>query len=317
MQSPPSWATRFVARDLDLVRQLMDPYGSTRRQCVGRGVFEVRASLTRFDDTMIGWYDSRLGQRVHAIGNAPVLHIPLRRPITYRMGGRHLEATPDRAVFVGPRSEFTVCYPGESPILSIVLEEKALKAAKWPLEAVMDAPSLPGGRELALDDGALGRLSHELQSLWSPSPLSPGGPAGGAHIAQRLTAWVAGLLRRGEGSPSAVRRTRVDLHAVEEWIESHLGDPIELPTLCHVAGIEARGLRKSFQLRRGMSPMQWVFSRRMAAARLRLLSAAPGDSVTSVALDCGILHPGRFSVAYRQRYGESPSDTLALAVARD
>ena len=34
------------------------------------------------------------------------------------------------------------------------------------------------------------------------------------------------------------------------------------------------------------------------------------ESVTDIALRCGFTHLGRFSVAYRTRFGESPSETL-------
>lgn len=316
METPPSSATRFVLKDLDEVRQLMDPYGGTQREALGRGRFEVRASLVRLKDTTLGWYDSRLGQRAYGATRIPLLHLPLRRPITYRVGARYLEATPRRAVFFAPGTEYTICYSGESPVLSMVLDEKALSVAVQPADGGADPPILPAARELPLDEGALGRLSYELLSLWSPSALSPDGPVA-AHVQARLSAWIAGLLRRGDGLPAGNQTARAKLHSVEEWLEVRLAEPLDLAALCRVAGIEARGLRKSFQQRRGMSPMQWVLSRRMAAARLRLLTAAPGESVTTISLDCGILHHGRFSVAYRQRYGESPSVTLARAVGPD
>lgn len=39
--------------------------------------------------------------------------------------------------------------------------------------------------------------------------------------------------------------------------------------------------------------------------------AAPGDlTVTEVAHHCGFVHTGRFAIAYRRAFGESPSTTL-------
>jgi AraC-like DNA-binding protein len=44
------------------------------------------------------------------------------------------------------------------------------------------------------------------------------------------------------------------------------------------------------------------------------VAAEPGTTVTSVALDSGFAHLGRFAAAYRHHYGESPSETLRLAL---
>ena len=50
----------------------------------------------------------------------------------------------------------------------------------------------------------------------------------------------------------------------------------------------------------------------MELARARLGSGA-ATAVTEVALACGFEHLGRFSTRYRDRFGESPSETLRRA----
>jgi AraC-like DNA-binding protein len=37
----------------------------------------------------------------------------------------------------------------------------------------------------------------------------------------------------------------------------------------------------------------------------------PHELISSIALDCGFQHLGRFSLSYRETYGESPRDTVA------
>ncbi len=44
--------------------------------------------------------------------------------------------------------------------------------------------------------------------------------------------------------------------------------------------------------------------------------AAPGTTVTMVALDCGLAHLGRFSQEYSRKFGEAPSETLRRARLR-
>ena len=117
------------------------------------------------------------------------------------------------------------------------------------------------------------------------------------------------LLRASAAAPAAalIAGRGADLEA---WIEANLQEPITLGTLCKFAGVGERCLQKTFELRRGVTPMRFVAERRLAAARLRLASALPGDIVTIIATALGFAHLGRFAALYRQAFGESPSKTL-------
>jgi transcriptional regulator GlxA family with amidase domain len=60
-----------------------------------------------------------------------------------------------------------------------------------------------------------------------------------------------------------------------------------------------------------MSPIRYLWLRRMHLAHRALLKADPATAtVTSVATDQGFWELGKFSVAYRSLFGESPSATL-------
>ncbi|HWO23737.1 MAG TPA: helix-turn-helix domain-containing protein [Kofleriaceae bacterium] len=64
---------------------------------------------------------------------------------------------------------------------------------------------------------------------------------------------------------------------------------------------------------RQQSSLAYVQQRRLARAREDLMSAAPGTTVAEVARQLGFAAAGRFSLAYRRCFGESPSQTLARA----
>jgi transcriptional regulator GlxA family with amidase domain len=86
-----------------------------------------------------------------------------------------------------------------------------------------------------------------------------------------------------------------------------------LAELVAVAGVSARTLQAGFLAAYGVSPMAYVQRRRLARAREDLLSAAPGTTVAEIARRLGFVAAGRFSLAYRRCFGESPSQTLARA----
>jgi len=61
----------------------------------------------------------------------------------------------------------------------------------------------------------------------------------------------------------------------------------------------------------GMGPIRFLILRRMHLVRRALLRADPSaSSVTRIVTDHGFWELGRFSVAYRALFGESPSETL-------
>jgi len=100
---------------------------------------------------------------------------------------------------------------------------------------------------------------------------------------------------------------------VTEYIVGHLDKPIALSDLERIAGLSARTLQLAFRKAHGCSPRDWIRQRRLVVARDRLLHAKPGDTVAMAALACGFTRPGAFAAAYAQRFGESPSVTLARA----
>ena len=60
-----------------------------------------------------------------------------------------------------------------------------------------------------------------------------------------------------------------------------------------------------------MGPIRFLTLRRMHLAHRALLRADPSKStVTRIVTDQGFWELGRFSVAYRALFGESPSETL-------
>ena len=96
--------------------------------------------------------------------------------------------------------------------------------------------------------------------------------------------------------------------AVRDYIEQHLGDDISVEQLMAAAKVSERSLYSLFERQVGLSPRDYVRRCKLERvhARLQLSSTR---SVTEVALDHGFVHLGRFSEAYRKRFGELPSQT--------
>jgi len=113
--------------------------------------------------------------------------------------------------------------------------------------------------------------------------------------------------------PAPAVRPRHVRHAAE-YIHSHSADQISLDQLVTAAGVSKRSLHAGFRKYYGVSPMTYLRNVRLDQARLKLKEVGSGQtSVTEIALSCGFSHLGKFSGAYRERFGELPSDTLKSA----
>jgi len=97
----------------------------------------------------------------------------------------------------------------------------------------------------------------------------------------------------------------------EEALHANSNGSVYMSELCAAVGTSYSTLRDCCQEYFGMSPKQYLWLRRMHLARRDLCRADPEKtSVTEIATDYGFWELGRFAVAYRTLFGESPSTAL-------
>jgi transcriptional regulator GlxA family with amidase domain len=81
--------------------------------------------------------------------------------------------------------------------------------------------------------------------------------------------------------------------------------------LCKVAAVSERTLEYAFKEIMGLTPVNYLARLRLHRVRQALLAASPGSTtVTIEALNWGFWHFGEFSRAYKECFGERPSETL-------
>jgi AraC-like DNA-binding protein len=97
----------------------------------------------------------------------------------------------------------------------------------------------------------------------------------------------------------------------EQALEADQDTPLYLADICAAIGVGERTLRNLCSEHLGMSPHRYLWLRRMHQARRALtLADATARTVTEIANDHGFAELGRFAVAYRKLFGETPSMTL-------
>ena len=134
---------------------------------------------------------------------------------------------------------------------------------------------------------------------------------------ERPRSWRA----RSRWSTSSVRsRPPAPIHPAEPanvrralaYLEEHATEDVDVADVAAAAGLGTRGLQMAFRRWRATTPLAHLRDIRLAGAHEELLDAdsRDGRTVADIASRWRFTHPGRFSVAYRRRYGCSPSETL-------
>ncbi|MFO0583721.1 MAG: AraC family transcriptional regulator [Anaeromyxobacter sp.] len=135
------------------------------------------------------------------------------------------------------------------------------------------------------------------------------GTSQGSRRAEQLAnALVAHLCERGRrkapAAPPGGRRRSARLHRVIDHIGAHLADPLNLPELARIAGMDVFRFARAFKQLTGSSPHRYVLDARIARAKELLLD--PALSITEVSLRTGFSTPSHFSATFRRLVQASP-----------
>ncbi len=105
------------------------------------------------------------------------------------------------------------------------------------------------------------------------------------------------------GVPKVVRMA-------EAYLEANAEKTLRMADLARSVGMGTRSIQMAFRRHRGYSPSHFLRECRLARARHLLAQAAPGTTVLAVALTCGFGSQSHFTLCYRNRFGETPYETL-------
>ncbi len=130
---------------------------------------------------------------------------------------------------------------------------------------------------------------------------------------QRL---LLGLLLESNGRPRQEKTAAAPftVKRAEAFIRDNASQAICLADIAQAADAPARTLLDGFRRFRQTSPMAFLRDIRLDRVRQRLLNADGSTTITTIALEEGFSHLGRFSREYAKRFGEKPSETGRMSV---
>ena len=282
----------------------------------GRGTFEAELTKIRLDRLSLHRSNETLPRVAYSTVDTRLFLIvfPISRgsPISINGLGSSLgDIVVFRAGSEGYNRSSTACQWGSIAVthedLATVGQALVGRELNAPVTHRIKPPPLLLSRLLNLHEAA-GHLAKTAPDILAKSEVARA-------MEQALVEAMISCLAGGEAEEprKAFIHHATVMRRLEEAVEanSDAEGPLYMMEFAAAVGVSYKTLRACCQEHLGMGPKRYLWLRRMHLARRALRRADPETTtVTEIATDHGFWELGRFSVAYRSLFGESPSTAL-------
>lgn len=316
------YRSKFKVVDAD-IEQIREHYADTLKpvqvNTIGKGgkisVEDLHFSVGEFD-IWSGMCRSGMEVNFTEPPDAVAIYLPISGIMEVKAQGRQLLSGPDGLVAVDlSRMNTLRIHPGRSHIgiafshraikqqLSQMIDAPVVHDLEIPLENNMDAA---GSANLV----ALGRL------LWDNLSRDPGSTSKNStecFFRTMMTILLETVPHRYLDHLNRSRSSAMPRHVKRaiEFMAANLSQSINAEDIARAAGVSVRALQAGFQRFRDSTPLAHLRQLRLEAVRRELTTAGCDRiSISDVARRYGFTHMGRFSLLYREAFGELPTKTL-------
>jgi len=295
----------------------IDPQAQVRPAGAGGGAFYGALARATLAPLTVGVGRFAQGSRqTAAIGNAHTFMFPSEPGVVRRVSGRTLG---HRQIFhLRPNAQTATSSPPGMPwafgIITVSFE--ALSTLGPALAGEDLSSSLRDDRMFLAPEVGIVRLVGLMNDAarlardapWIIEQDEAAAALGGSILEALLTCLSQGVVRPDR---AALGRYRQVIARFERALNERPEEMLSLSTICAEVGVARRTLSLACQEFLGRGPMQYARERRLDLVHHRLLAAKSSQvQVTSIAVQYGFWELGRFAQAYRDRFGELPSETL-------
>ncbi|MBJ8345810.1 AraC family transcriptional regulator [Antrihabitans sp. YC2-6] len=251
----------------------------------------------------IGWGAPVTVDTAHPGGYA--VNVPLSGHLESVIGHREFVATPDSATIYPPDTPTSIRRWSEScRIIGVRFERDYLHRE---MNKILAGNSVPVPDQVDLRGPAGAGWLRLVQSLADRS-TGPQHPLVTEQLSGALT--TAFVLAAVPDEPGAARpRPRIVKRVLDEMHDDP-ARPWTAADMAEVAGVSVRRLQEGFREYMGVSPRDCLVDIRLRRVHEDLVRGDGIFTVADIAMRWGFTHTGRFAAAYRQKYGEAPSETL-------
>lgn len=255
---------------------------------------------------------------IPATGPYFAVHMPTNGRLVCTLDGHELKANTTLAMVTSPGMPLSMRLDQDSPQLVVRIEAEALDrhltrllGRSLPRPIVFD-PALDLTSDAAMRWNIAVQLLHA--EVFYPGSLVRRGQGIGSIEELMMSSLL--LLQPSNYHEQLVRPEaqagRRVVRDTMDYIDDHLQERITMEDIARHVHMSVRSVQQGFREELGTTPMLYLKERRLQRVREELTDAIPADgvTVTDIAERWGFHHLGSFAVAYRKRWGESPSETL-------
>lgn len=216
------------------------------------------------------------------------------------------------AIFLLPGDERILCTPDNLRVSTIGIPFRFLESALQQYDHKYLPQILPTSRSLPLPPALMRFFTDTVSMLTAPDSstlICNGVLECESRIVQATVEFISAL----KDNPNKNRRIdnrRKYVRLAQEYIELHLQDVVSISNAAENLNITTRTLQMAFQEVLGVSPVQYLRSRRLNRIRQQLIDNQRGHkTITELAFENGLYHLGRLARDYKTMFGELPSQT--------
>lgn len=311
----------ILSADLDEVReQVARVFCAHRLDLTGDGAgFTARFNSARLGSVRVSFLDYAAEVRIEPgeMESFFLMQIPLAGRSLIRAGRQEIVSTPELASLPSPTEHLDMRWAAGCPQLMVKFERTAVEHAMAQLLGTpLDRPVV---FDLGVDMTAgWARSWRAMVDLIVAEAERDDGlaaqPLAAAHLENALLTSLITMQpsnyrdRLAAPQPPAVPKV---VRRAMEFMDGHADQPLSTGDVARAVAVSSRSLQEGFRRHLGRTPMAYLREVRLGRVHAELTAADPARcTVTTVAARWGFLHQGRFAMAYRARFGQSPSQTL-------
>ena len=270
------------------------------------GSLEVRAQTVQFPGLTLHQIVANLSLEIEGSALDDRLSILISRAdsgvsVNSRVAGG------DSLVIVQPSAQVLIVTPEGAEFVLLRIDRRQLKgrARNLLFSSGSDVAEKPITKKAKRD------LWTALDSVFYRSGKDAPKPEAGGELLRLFTDLTNSAPESGPAADSKQWRA---LLAARALMNTHLPTVVRINELCHLLDTSRSTLERQFRAHLGVTPLQYITIHRLTEVRQELRTCEPDSHcVAIVARRNGFRHLGRFSMAYKKHFGESPSETLRRA----
>lgn len=263
--------------------------------------------------------DAWVAARVDEPRDYYLVFLPQAGRLRLVIDGQEWLSEPGQGTICSPWDPYEVKIEGEAQFLCARVDRQAVRNS---LSGLLGEPVDEDPRffpVLDLENDQVRSFERLVQQLCRETAVHSGPRGGRVFLDQMRQSLITLLLEcQYHTFTDAVLQGRTEspystVDKAMRFLRDHLGDPLSVEDLAEAAAVSPRTLFRDFKKEMDASPMEVLRNERLDRIHRELSDPKAETSVTDVAFRCGFNHLGRLAGFYRDRFGETPSDTLLRA----